>query len=258
MEKTNTTTLSGKELEIIEKLIAKHGNIVDLDMIYKIMDTKSKQEVKNFVSGLVKKGWLVRIKRGTFAISDISSRGTTGLSQLTIAQIINDDSYVSFEAALQYYGLFDQYLRVITSIGKKKSYNTKFSSWTFKYIRTKEELFNNYKEFNMDGRLVKVALKEKIILDFLTYRRTSNNIDLIIEKLKSYKNDFDIQQLIEMSKNCSITVIRTLGVILDLAEINSDNLYEIVKDNKNHSFMTTKSDVFNAKWRIYVDKHFEK
>jgi predicted transcriptional regulator of viral defense system len=258
MDKTNTTTLSGKELEIVEKLIAKHGNIVNLDMVYKIMDNKSKQEVKNIVSGLVKKGWLVRIKRGTFVISDISGRGTIGLSQLTIAQIIDDNSYISFEAALQHYGLFDQYLRIITSIGKKKTYNKKFSDWIFKYVKTKNGLFDDYKKFNMDGRLVKIALKEKIILDFLTYRRTTSNIDLIVEKLKTYKNDFDVKLLIEISKKCSIATIRALGIILDLADINSDSLHEIVKNNKNHSFMTSKSDIFNAKWRIYIDKHFDK
>lgn len=258
MDKTYTATLSSKELEIIEKLIAKHGNVVSFDMVYKILcENKSKQEVKNIISGLVRKGWLIRVKKGTFVISDISGRGTIGLSQLTIAQIINDNSYISFEAALQHHGFFDQYLRVITSIGNKKTYHTKFSDWTFKYIKTKKTLFNDYKEFNMDGRLVKIALKEKAILDFLIYRRTANNIDLVVEKLKNNKNDFDMHQFIEMSKNCSITTKRTLGVVLDLAGIDSDELYKTVAKNKNHSFMTTGGNVFNAKWRIYIDKHFE-
>ena len=34
MNKTYTTTLSAKELEIIEKLIAGHGNVVDSSMIH--------------------------------------------------------------------------------------------------------------------------------------------------------------------------------------------------------------------------------
>jgi len=257
MSKKYTITLSNKELEIIEKLIAKHGNIVDLAMIYEILNSKSNQEIKNIVSVLVKKGWLIRIKRGTFVISDIASRGTLGLSQLTLSQIIDNDSYISFEGALQHYGLFDQYLRIITSISKKKTYTTKLSNWTFKYIKTKKDLFNNYKEFNIDGKLVKIATKEKIILDFLTYRRSTGNIDLIIEKIKNNKNEFNVEKLIELSKNYSMTTKRTLGVLLDLIGINSDNLHKIVKSNKNHSFMTANSNVFNAKWRIYVDKNLK-
>lgn len=257
MAKKYTITLSGKELALIEKLIAKHGKVVSFAVIYKILcKDKSRQEVKNIVSGLVKKGWLIRVKRGVFVISDISGRGTIGLSQLTTAQIINNNSYVSFEAALQYYGLFDQYLRTVTSIGRKKTCNTKFSDLTFKYIKAKKKLFNGYKEFNLDGRLVKIALKEKAIIDFLIYRRTVNNIDLVIEKLKNNKKDFDFKQFIELSNSCSITTVRTLGVVFDLAGVNSDELYRQVKNNRNHSFMTSASNIFNAKWRIYIDQHY--
>jgi predicted transcriptional regulator of viral defense system len=259
MNKTYTTTLSGKELYVIEKLITEHGNVVNFDMIYeKLGKNRGKQEIKNFISNLVKKGWLIRIKRGVFVISDISGRGIIELSQLTIAQIIDNNSYISFEGALQHYGLFDQYLRVITSVGNKRTYTRKFSDWLFKYIKVKKELFGDFKEYNIDGQLVKIASKEKAIIDFLIYRRTVHDFDLVIEKLKNYKNDFDGQQFIEISKNCSITTKRILGVILDIVNIDSSELYKAVKDNKNHSFMTASGDLFNAKWRIYIDSHFSK
>lgn len=257
MNKTYITTLSGKELEIIEKLIAEHGDVVDFSMIYeKFGKNREKQEIKNFISKLIKKGWLIRIKRGVFVVSDISGRGSIELGQLTIAQIIDNDSYISFEGALQHHGFFDQYLRVITSVGSKRAYTRKFSDWTFKYIKTKKGLFKDFKEYNIDGQLVKIASKEKAIIDFLTYRRTSHDFDLIIEKLINYRNEFDVQRFLETSKNCSITTKRILGLILDIANIDSSKLYEAVKVNKNHSFMTGTSDSFNAKWRIYTDKNF--
>lgn len=255
MVKNNTITLSGKELGIIEKLIAKHGNLVSLAMIYNVIgQRKNRQEIQNLVFGLVKKGWLIRIKRGVFIISDIASRGLIDLNQLTIAQIINQASYVSFEAAWQYHGLFDQYLKTIVSISRQKSYQKKFSDWNFKYIKVKEGLFAGYQEHDLDGRLIKIATNEKVILDFLAYRRTINNIDLIIEKLKDYQSDFNIEQLVTMSHDYSITTTRTLGVILDWVGINSEQLYQKIKHNKNHSFMTASSDLFNAKWRIYTDR----
>jgi len=233
--------------------------VVNFANIYqKFGKNRKKQEVKNFISNLVNKGWLIRIKRGVFVISDISGRGSIELSQSTIAQIIDNNSYVSFEAALQYHGLFDQYLRVITSVGKKRTYTRKFSDWIFKYIKVKKELFRDFKEYNIDGRLVKIASKEKAIIDFLTYRRTSYDFDLIIEKLKNYKDEFDNQKLIEVSKYCSITTKRILGVILDLINMDSTKLYNELKGNKNHSFMTRDSNVFNAKWRIYIYKNLSK
>lgn len=104
--------------------------------------------------------------------------------------------------------------------------------------------------------MVKIASKEKAILDFLTYRRTVNSIDLVIEKLKNHRDDFNLEQLIKLSKNCSLTTQRSLGVVLDSVGIDSDQLYQQIVENKNHSFMTATSGVFNAKWRIYLDKHF--
>ena len=179
------------------------------------------------------------------------------MNQLTIANIIDENSYISFEAALQHYGLFDQYLRTITSISENKTYDTKFSDWKFRYIKTKEGLFKDYNKYNQDGRLVKIATKEKIILDFLTYMRTISKVDLIIEIIKNYRDEFDIQRLIEMSKDYSITVKRSLGILLDIIGADSKILYSLVKGNRNHSFMTKDSMVFNAKWRIYIDNHLQ-
>ena len=253
------TTLSGQELALIENLIKQYGNIVDFAIICQQLDKqKSRQEIKNFVSNLVKKGWLMRVKRGVYIISDIASRGIIGLNQLTIAQIIDKNSYISFEAALQHYGLFDQYLRTISSIGLKKSYSKKFNDWLFQYFKAKNNSLAGYREFNMDGRLVKIATKEKAIIDFLIYKRSFGNIDLIIEKLKNYQNEFDIRQLIKLASGCTLTVKRSLGVILDSAGLDSARLYEAVKSNKNHSFMTAKNKAFNAKWRIYTEKYLEK
>ena len=57
--------------------------------------------------------------------------------------------------------------------------------WLYSPDKSKKELFLGFKEYNIDGQLVKIASKEKIIIDFLTYRRKSHDFDLVIEKLKN-------------------------------------------------------------------------
>lgn len=259
MYKKYTTTLSRNELQVLEALITDHGNVVDFAMICEKMEgDNSRQEIKNFIYKLVKKGWLIRVKRGVFIISDISGRGNIELSQLTIAQIIDNNSYISFEASWQYYGMFDQYLKTIISIGLKRSYHKELSGWTFKYIKSKKDLFSEFKEHNIDGQLIKIATKEKALLDFLEYRRNVHDIDLVIEKLRNYKNDFSVDLLIQLSKKYSITTKRILGFILELEGLDFDALYNLVKDNKNYSFMTSRSNKFNSKWRLYVEEYFIK
>lgn len=259
MDKEYTTTLSNNELQVLELLIADHGNLVDFAMICEKMgESKSRQEIKNFIYKLVKKGWLIRVKRGFFIISDISGRGNIELSQLTIAQIIDTNSYVSFEGALQYHGMFDQYLKTIISVGLKRAYFKKVSNWVFKYIKSKKDLFNDFKEYNIDGQLIKIATKEKALLDFLEYRKNIHDIDLVIEKLRDYQRNIDIKNLINVSEKYSLTSKRILGFILDFLNFKSEDLYNKIKKNKNHSFMTSKSDIFDSKWRLYVDEYFIK
>ena len=257
MVKNNTASLSNKELDLIENLIFERGSLVTFDNIYqKLGKNKTKQEVKNIISKLVKKGWLVRIKKSTYIITEISDRGTINLNQLALAHIINNDSYISFEAALSHYGLFDQYLRTIKSIGKKRTYIYKYSNWIFKYFKVKDGMFGDYMEYSIDGQLVKVATKEKAIIDMLTYKRTIHSVDLVIEKLLTYKDEFDFKKIIEISKKSSITIKRILGFILDSINVDSNELYEDIKNNNNYSYMTKDSNLFNSKWRLYINEKF--
>jgi len=252
------TTLSKKELELLESLIKQYGNVVDFALISKELNTSSKQIIKNLVSSLIKKGWLVRIKKGTFFISDISGRGLIDLNQLTIAQLLIKDSYISFEAALQYYGLFDQYLSKIYSISNTRKSKKEFKDWKYVFCKTKKGLYGGFKEFNMDGYLIKIASKEKAIIDFLIYRRTIHGMDLVLEKLKEHKNDFDFKLMISLASNSSIVVKRSLGFLFDLVGIDSSEPHKQIEKRRDYSLLCNKKEIFNAKWRIYIDKYFEK
>ncbi|MBU2437144.1 MAG: hypothetical protein KKE55_05565, partial [Candidatus Omnitrophica bacterium] len=102
---TKRTILSEKELNLIEDLIAKFGIIVSFEQIYSILKEKrNRQVVRNLVNKLTKNGWLVRIKKGMYAVASLESRGFLVTHTFKIAQILAPDSYISFEAALQHYG----------------------------------------------------------------------------------------------------------------------------------------------------------
>ncbi len=256
MNKKYIISLTKSELILLEKLLLKNGSVVNVSSIYNEIG-KDKQQAKNIIGKLVKKGWLIRVKRGIFIISDISNRGSIQISQLAIAQIIDDKSYISFEGALQYYGLYDQYLKTITSIGKKRSYYKQVKNWIFQFIKVKNKLYSDFNEHSIDGQLVKIATLEKALLDFLEYKRSVYSIDLVIEKLKNYKDDIDLEKLIFISKKYSLSCRRVLGFIFDIIGFNSKVLYNEIKSNKNHSFMTSTSKNFNAKWRLYIDNYFK-
>jgi len=254
---TKHTILSQKESKLLENLIIKYGVFVNFQQIYlELKKNLSRQEIRNLVSKLSKNGWLVRIKKGIYYIADLTSRGFAGASTLIIAQTLVKDSYISFEAALQYHNMFDQHLKTIISITLAKKRTIKFQDTNYRFIKTNKKLFYGWEKARVEGQIIKIASAEKAILDILHFKRNIYSADLVLEKLKEYKRDFNWEKLNQYSQKQSITVIRILGFLLDKIKADSSFLHSLVKDNKGSSYMTKDSQIFNGKWRLYYHKHF--
>lgn len=253
---TKRTILSEKELNLIETLISRHGSIVTFNSIYNELKNQiSRQSARNLANKLTKNGWLVRIKKGVYFIAGIESRGFANLSIYKIPQLLVRDSYVSFEAALQYHGMFDQFLKTIVSVSKKKYKTTEIQGINYRFIKAKEDLYYGFEEKHIENSLVKIATLEKAILDLLHFDRNIYTIDLVLEKLKENKTNFNECIFKRFIKKQSTTDQRILGFLFDKAGVDSDYILHLVRTKKNCSFMTQKSKTFNAKWRLYYEKH---
>ena len=87
---TKSTILSQKESELLENLIAKVGLFVNFEQIVEELSSlMSRQQSRNLVSKLVRNGWLVRIKKGTYYITTLESRGTFNISNFIISQVLH-------------------------------------------------------------------------------------------------------------------------------------------------------------------------
>ncbi|MHA1268032.1 MAG: type IV toxin-antitoxin system AbiEi family antitoxin domain-containing protein, partial [Candidatus Helarchaeota archaeon] len=70
------SALAVKDGELLEMLIAKYGKVATAKQIEaEAKGTWDYQQTHNRIHQLVKNGWLIRIKRGLYAINDLSSRG---------------------------------------------------------------------------------------------------------------------------------------------------------------------------------------
>ena len=131
--KTKHTILSEKELNLLENLIAKYGNIVDFQNFYSEVSTfLSRQEAVNLVAKLKRNGWIVRIKKGVYAIASLTSHGFSDISPFVIARTLVNNSYVSFEAALGYYNLFDQMVKSVISVTPLKPRTFEFQNLNYR------------------------------------------------------------------------------------------------------------------------------
>ncbi|MBU1088281.1 type IV toxin-antitoxin system AbiEi family antitoxin domain-containing protein [Patescibacteria group bacterium] len=253
------TILSAKQSNLLENLIVKHSQIVTFEQIFnEAKNTWDYKQTKNLITKLVKNGWLIRIKRGLYAISDLSSRGFLSLSPYNVANLLVEDSYVSFESALQQYGMFNQLTNKTFSVSLKRYKTVTLNSTEYSFIKTKPEYYFGWQNIVIDNQNTRIATAEKALIDIINFHKSQYTIDLVIEKLLEHQKDVNLSQLNEYTGKFSLTTIKIFGLIFDLIGINSDKLYKIIKAKHSTHWMLTGDTKFNSKWRIYYNPYFDK
>ncbi len=251
------TILSKTDSRLIEEVVLAHGQIANTGQLHKIFARaySRRSDRKKRISFLTKAGWLVRIKRGFYlVVTDLSLLTTGNVSNFVISNALNSKSYVSFANALNWHGMFDQLTGSVDAVTSTRARNYRFQNTEFRFFRVKEKLFFGFANERANGKIVNIAEKEKIILDYLSIRRNAATISLVFEKLKEHKATFDFSKMIEYAKAYNLTIQRNLGFLLDAVGVSTDALHEITRKNMTgFSKMHGNAKTFNAKWRLYYD-----
>ena len=252
------TILSTQQSALLEDLIVKYGQIVTSEQIYaQGKEVWNKKVVKNVITRLTRDGWLIRVKRGLYAISDLSNRGFLSLSPPVVASLLVRDSYVSFESALAYHGMFDHLTNKTISISQVQYKSVQLQSVEYSFVKVLDKWFFGWEEVNIDNKTVRMATAEKALIDMVQFHKSKYTVDLVVEKLSLYKDSLNLQKMTEYLGKMSLTTIKTFGFLFDLLGIDSGDLNNQVKLKGTHLMLS--GDVkFNAKWRLYYDEYFDK
>lgn len=254
---TKNTILSQKDLFLLEDTVIQIGRIATSEDLKAVFSRQYQEgEINNKISQLSKQGWLVRLKRGLYVVmTDISSLGFLDLSGFVISQVLNRNSYISFENALQHYSMFDQLLFSVEAVTYKRARKYKIQNKEHRFFRIKKELYFGFTKEVVEGKVVQIAEKEKALLDMLYFRSSANTVNLVFEKLREYQDQIDFEKLKQYVKKFGVSMVREVGFLLDQLGIQAQDLRRVAKVEEGYSKMTRNSDVFNAKWRLYYDRN---
>lgn len=256
MVKKNTL-LSRGDSQLLERVVLECGQVATTEQLEKIFaHVYARKDVRaHRISFLARAGWLVRIKKGLYlVVTDLSSLTAGNVSNFIISNALNGKSYVSFANALNRHGMFDQLTKSVDAVTSERARSYRFRETEFRFFRVKEKLFFGFAKERANGKIVNIAEKEKIILDYLSIRRNAATISLVFEKLNEHKATFDFSKMIEYAKAYNLTIQRNLGFLLDAAGVSTDALHEITRKNMTgFSKMHGNAKTFNAKWRLYYD-----
>jgi predicted transcriptional regulator of viral defense system len=253
------TILAVKDSELLEALIAKYGKVATVKQIQaEAKDTWDYQQLHNRIQKLVKNGWLVRIKRGLYAINDLSSRGFLSISPYVVANLLVEDSYVSFEAALNFHGMFDQFVQLYSSVSLKQYKQTELEPLQYQFIKTQEDFFVGWEKVEIENMTARIASAEKALVDLIHFRTSKYVIDLVIEKLQNHQDDLKLENLIHYASLASQKTVKVFGLAFDLLGWDSQALYLLLSNSRSTHRIDVDDKAFNAKWRLYYDNYFDK
>jgi len=253
------TILSTKQSELLESLIVAHGRIVTSSQIYdKAKDVWSQQQTKKVIGKLAENGWLIRIKRGLYAVSDLSNRGFLSLSPHVVANLLVKDSYVSFESALSYRGLFDQLTNKVISVSKSRYKAIPINAIEYDFVKVQEKWFFGWEDVVIENQKGRIATAEKALIDTIQFHKSKYSVDLVIEKLHSNLDSLDIDRLHEYLAKMSTTTVKVFGFIFDLLGMDSSHIHSLLKNKRSTDWMFADDKKFSAKWRLYYDEYFDK
>ena len=225
---------------------------------YRRFFDEDRQYTRVRVNKLVKQGWLTRVKKGVYVISDLSTRGSLAISHKAVVNLLVQEAYISFETALQHYGLYDQLLNNITAVSIKQFKTTKIERISFKFIKTQLRYFYGWETQEIDGQTVKIAHPEKALIDLLQFHRSRYSTDLVLEKLRNFQADISHARLVAHALKSNVATRRILGFLMDCAAMNTEQLLDSVRNSTSVSSISkAEGQIYNHKWRLYYDRHFE-
>jgi len=91
------------------------------------------------------------------------------MSPLVIASVFLPESYVSFEAGLNFYQLFDQMVKTVTSVCRLKSKKYYFQDLEYRFVKIREDLYFDFNKMVDYVERYPVGVKRRLgfLLDLL-------------------------------------------------------------------------------------------
>ena len=249
-----SAVLNRTQLEFLEQIIARCGTVVTYEQISPHIPVQDELGKRQFVSRLSQAGWLVRIKKGVYQVADLASLGTVTLSRYAVAHILASDSYVSFDFALQYHGLYDQLTHIATSVALKQRPSVVVQEITYQFVKTTPTFFFGYDQHYFAGRVAQIATAEKALIDMIQLHRSYYSADRVAEILAGSAHMLEMRRLKDYLGRANLTTQRIFGFWFDRLGMAFDpDLAQRARSGQAASRLTPGSTTYDPKWRLYYD-----
>ena len=178
----------------------------------------SREQAWKLASRLVKKKRLIRLKRGIYLFAPMKA-GRRGLwtedAVTSIPKLMEGkEYYIGFWSALNHYGLTEQIPVTVQVVTTSRQRSFEALQTRFKFIQVR--CLGEWKEVEIDGKNVRIASVEQLILDCLSFPEKSGGIKEACKALWNARKKLDWKKLESLSYKSSDAARRRLGYLSEL------------------------------------------
>lgn len=142
---------------LVKKIYDSNFSFFTLKTLSDILGIKKEASLFSIIKKLVKSEVLTKIEKNKYLLKGAK------IHDFALANFLYLPSYISFESALNFYGILSQFPYEISSATLKKTFQKKFEGKLFIFIHIKKDLYFGYTK--RENFLI--ALPEKALLDQL-------------------------------------------------------------------------------------------
>src|SRR3990172_7345650 len=182
--------------------------------------------IRQALHHLARSGWIVRLRRGTYALSG-AVPGSLSVHEFEVAMALVQPAAISHWSALSYHGLTEQVPRhifVLTSArsvprarGKKKHAGDGYPAGgtIYRFVQVKPERFFGIEDVWVNEARIKITDPERTLLDGLLAPQYCGDISEVLHAFDARGPKLDVDRIIEYALKLDGATVKRLGGILE-------------------------------------------
>jgi len=222
---------------------------------------------KKLLFNLVKKKWILPLKRGLYAVVplDVGVKGADSfiIHNFVIAANAIEPYYIGFWSALNHYGFSDQIPSATFIATTKARKPITVLNARYIFVQLDRKKFMGITEVEIGGKKIRISDKEKTIADCLDHPEHAGGIDEVARAIFFSVDEIDFMKVREYgSKMGNLTIFKRLGYILESSGLieKHGSCLEGIKLSTGYSLLDTLSPntgSHNQKWGLVINRDID-
>lgn len=257
-------SLSKTHSAFISKLIAKDMLCFSIDDAYKVLHESTPQAVTMLLTKMVRKGWLLRLKKGLYHLIPQDRDPNTFIPNwhITASCLVGDNEfYIGYYSAMEIHSLITQPALIERVVVNKqiKPSMTEIQGVRFQFIYHNPKHFFGFKKHWIDKfKKVLCSDLEKTILDCLYKPQYAGGIVEVAKAIYKAQDELNYERFLNYCYQFgSQSVIKRFGFLIDLYEIKTPITDQLQEMKSTTWTLLDPSHEKNGrmlnKWRIQVN-----